>query len=117
MCTCACVDDGVSIPLPSQRTPCHGDSADDADESGAGSSGGGGGGLFAGFGLGSFGLGGDLLGDEEEDGEGEVEEGLSWMGGGGAEARYNVRHWQALYEALQQARAPRYYDEVRGRPL
>ena len=120
--------------------------ADAADESGTsaldsstntssgGSGGGGGGGFFSGLGLGSFGLGGDLL-EEEEGDEGEEEgdmdddytgggEGL-WAGllgggggggggGGSVEARYNVGHWQALYEGLQQARHPRYYDEVRS---
>ncbi len=77
------------------------------DESGTSASGGGGG-LFAGFGLGSFGLGGDLS-EESEDEEGP------WAvtaEAGDAQGRYNLAHWQSLLGALQQARHPRYYDEV-----
>jgi hypothetical protein len=81
------------------------------DESGTSASGGG---FFAGFGLGSFGLGGDLLAEESEE-ESEDDENGPWAvmaGAGDAEGRYNLAHWQSLLEALQQARHPRYYDEV-----
>lgn len=134
--------DSIDTPLICAHTPHPSAAADAADESGTSAldsstntSSGGGGGFFAGLGLGSFGLGGDLLEEEEGDEgeEGDMDDdytgwgeglwaGLLGGGGGGSgggggdsvEARYNVGHWQALYEGLQQARHPRYYDEVSG---